>query len=177
MKRIISAVLAMAVALTSLQGCYGKMALTRKVYRINGEVQNKYLRSLVSWVFIIVPVYGVSALVDFIVFNTIEFWSGSNPIGATEKDFQYAENGERFQIKARKSGDVVTYVIDHYRGSTYLDTMAINWNVKNGNSAATMSQAGKVTEFQATLKKGGVEVASSSEVAGSRVPETVAFYK
>jgi uncharacterized protein DUF3332 len=163
MKRLISAVLAMAVAMVSLQGCYGKMALTKKVYRINGEVSDKYLRSLVTWVFVLAPVYAVSALADFVLFNTIEFWSGNNPIAAAEKEFQYSENGQTYKVHARKSGDLVTYRINHYSGDTYLDTLSIDWNIKSGNSKATLHQSGRVTEFQATLEKGGVRVLSSAD--------------
>ena len=161
MKRVISTVLAMAIAMISLQGCYGKMALTQKVYQVNGQVQDKHLRSLVTWVFIIVPVYGVSVLADFVLFNTIEFWTGQNPVAAGEKIFQYAENGHTYKVTARKSGDMVSYHIDHFQGATYLDTLSIDWDTRSGNSRAALQQAGNVTEFQATWEKGSVQVVSS----------------
>lgn len=165
MKRIISAVLAMAVAMVSLQGCYGKMALTKKVYRLNGEVSDKYLRSLVTWIFVLAPVYTASVLADFILFNTIEFWSGNNPIASGEKSFQYTENGESYRINARKSGDRVIYRISHYKGDTYLDTLTINWDISSGDSYATLHQGSKVTEFQARVEKGVVQVVSSERMA------------
>lgn len=155
MKRIISALLAVAVAMVSLQGCYGKMALTRKVYGVNSEVKDKYLRTLVSWVFVIAPVYMASVLADFILFNTIEFWSGDNPIAAGEKEFHYAGNGETYQIRARKSGDTLTYRISHYRGDTYLNTLTINWDIRNNHSYATLHQGSDVTPFQARVQNAG----------------------
>ncbi|HBG04897.1 MAG: hypothetical protein A2075_01785 [Geobacteraceae bacterium GWC2_58_44] len=173
MKRIISAVLAMAIVMVSLQGCYGKMSLTRKVYKLNGEVSDKYLRSFVTWVFVLAPVYTASVLADFILFNTIEFWSGKNPIAAGEKNFQYSENGQTYKINARKSGDTITYRINHYNGDTYLDTLSIDWDTKSGNSRATLHESGKVTEFQAILEKGVVRVLSSVQGVPSRAPETV----
>lgn len=176
MKRITAAVLAMAIAMVSLQGCYGKMALTKKVYRVNGEVQDKYLRSLVSWVFIIVPVYGIAALADFVLFNTIEFWTGDNPVTLGEKNFQYSENGDTYKISARKNGDTVHYTFNRYRGETYLDTLSIDWNVKSGNSVASLSQSGNVTQYQATRAQGGVQVTSSGD-AVNMGQESVAFYK
>jgi hypothetical protein len=177
MKRTVSAILAMAIAMVSLQGCYGKMALTKKVYRVNGEISDKYLRSAVTWAFIIVPVYGVSALVDFVVFNTIEFWSGKNPVAQGEKDFQYTENGQRYQIHARKSGDTITYDINRYNGNAYLDTLSVKWDIKSGNSLATLQQAGKITEFQAIREKGGVRVVSSANGQWSWAPETAMLHK
>jgi hypothetical protein len=164
MKRTVSAIVAILIAMVSLQGCYGKMALTRKVYQINGEVKEKHVRSLVTWAFVLVPVYGVSALADFIVFNTIEFWSGHNPIAQGEKNFQYSENGATYTINARKSGETITYVIDRYNGSRYLDTLSINWDTRSGNSAATFVQSDKRTEFRATQEKDGVQVTRSAQL-------------
>lgn len=175
MKRVTAAILAMAIAMVSLQGCYGKMGLTKKVYRVNGEVGDKFLRSLVSWVFIIVPVYGISALADFVLFNTIEFWTGSNPVALGEKNFQYSENGETYKVNARKSGDMLTYTVNRYRGDTYLDTLSIDWNVKSGNSSASFKELGKVTNYQATLSKGGVQVTSTGQGV-KQAQETLAFY-
>lgn len=174
MKRIISMILLAAVTMSSLQGCYGKMALTRKVYSVNGQVQNKFLRSLVTWAFIIVPVYGVSALVDFLLFNTIEFWSGQNPVASGEKNFQYAEDGQTYQVTARKSGDQLTYVINHDGGNGRLDTLTINWDVKSGNSSAMLAEPGKMTAFNAVKEGRGVTVTSSDQLLSSR-PERVAY--
>lgn len=177
MKRVTAAILAMVMGMVSLQGCYGKMALTRKVYQVNGQVGDKFLRSLVTWVFIIVPVYGISALVDFVVFNTIEFWSGHNPVASGEKDFMYSENGETFKVHASKSGDIVRYTMNHYRGDTYLDTMTIDWNVKNGTSVAFLKEGNEVTKYQAMRMKGGVQVTSSGPGALSRGQQALALYQ
>jgi len=62
------------------------------------------------------------------------------------------------------------------RRDTYLDTLSIDWNVKSGNSAASFKESGKVTRYQATLTKGGVQVTSSGQGVKA-VQESVAFYK
>lgn len=67
-------------------GCYGKFALTRKLYEWNGSFGNKFVSSLIMWIFLIIPVYGVCGFVDFVVLNLIEFWSGSNPMGSVEHE-------------------------------------------------------------------------------------------
>jgi len=163
--------------LVSLQGCYGKMALTRKVYQVNGQVSEKHLRSLVTWAFILVPVYGISALADFIVFNTIEFWTGNNPVAQGEKNFQYTENDQTYRVKARKSGETVTYVIDRYRGGAYLDTLSINWDARSGNSAATLLRSGNSTKFQAVRENGTVRLTSSAPMLGNPGREAVTLYR
>ena len=158
MKRMVSLVVSVVIAATTLQGCYGKMALTRKVYKINGQVQDKFVRSLVTWVFVIVPVYAVSALADFILFNTIEFWSGKNPVTEGTKDFKFASGDDTYAIHATKKGDTVSYLINHFRGTKHLDTMAIDWNTKSGASRTTLTQPGQVTKFAAVRTDHGVQV-------------------
>jgi hypothetical protein len=79
---------ALLIAVFGLQatvsGCFGKFALTRKVYGFNDSIGNKFLKSVVLWAMLIIPVYELSAFVDWFLFNLIEFWSGSNPIALEE---------------------------------------------------------------------------------------------
>ena len=55
----------------------------------------KFVNEIVFLAFHIVPVYEVAYFADVLVLNSIEFWSGSNPIAqvGTEKTVQ-GENGE-----------------------------------------------------------------------------------
>ncbi len=65
-------------------GCYGSFNLTKKVYNWNGSLGNKWVVELVFLVgSYVVPVYGIAVFVDAVVLNTIEFWTGSNPMAAT----------------------------------------------------------------------------------------------
>lgn len=80
-KRMGAIALALALAF-GIQGCFGKFNLVRKVYKFNGTVGNKWVNELVFLVFNIVPVYGVAGFIDAVVLNSIEFWSGKNPVTA-----------------------------------------------------------------------------------------------
>lgn len=61
--------------------CYGKFALTRWVHTFNGRItDNTFVHTLVMWGFIIVPIYEVAALGDLIIFNTVETFTGTNPL-------------------------------------------------------------------------------------------------
>ncbi|MDD9308990.1 DUF3332 domain-containing protein [Aeromonas hydrophila] len=73
------ALLAGVVASVGLSGCIGQMGLSSMVTKGNlSVVDNRYGR---AGVFILLsPVYGLAATADLFVFNTIEFWSGKNPI-------------------------------------------------------------------------------------------------
>jgi hypothetical protein len=64
-------------------GCFGNFALTRKVYDYNEDVSpDKWVRWLVFLVLNVVPVYGFATLFDALFANSIEFWTGENPVTA-----------------------------------------------------------------------------------------------
>ena len=60
-------------------GCFGSFHLTRTVYGFNAGLDNKFVRTLVMWGLLIIPVYELAALGDVLIFNVIEFWSGNAP--------------------------------------------------------------------------------------------------
>ncbi len=84
---------AVALAFVSLQsmGCFGRFALTRKVYELNESVDDKFLRSIVTFAMVVIPVYGVCAFADWALFNTIEFWGGKNPVDGLNSDLTRAK--------------------------------------------------------------------------------------
>lgn len=172
MKRLLSVALMTLVTVSTLTGCYGKFALTRKVYEMNGQVSDKFLRSGLTWVFIFVPVYGVAALVDFVAFNTIEFWSGRNPVAAGEKDFQYVKGGDAYQVHASKSGELVDYTIKHYNKNVLLGTTFINWNIKTGTSVVSTNEGGTAREYVVSKDADKYRI---DQYSGS-VLENVTFY-
>lgn len=67
-------------AVLCLSGCYGPFNLTRRVYHWNARVGDKWEREFAFIVLAWVPVYSVAVLADGIVFNSIEFWNGKNPV-------------------------------------------------------------------------------------------------
>ena len=76
-KGILALLCAGAIALT---GCYGSYAVFNKVHKWNGTFGNKWANFCMHVLLWIVPVYELSLLGDALLFNSIEFWSGSNPM-------------------------------------------------------------------------------------------------
>lgn len=105
-KRSLSILLAAAVLSTST-GCFGEFALVRTIYEWNDDVaDNKFLKTLLFYGLNIIPVYGIAAFADFIIFNLIEFWGGSNPISMNEGDFERQVipfEGEEYIVEATKN--------------------------------------------------------------------------
>jgi len=87
MKRASRLLAVLCVALLSVQvsGCFGQFALTRAMWQFNKNISpNKFLQWAVFLVMVIVPVYGIGTLVDALVINSIEFWTGSNPVASAD---------------------------------------------------------------------------------------------
>jgi hypothetical protein len=81
MKKLAAGLALAAFAATTGTACYGKFALTDKVYVWNGHAtDNKFANSALFWALVIIPVYEVTLLADFIVINPIEVITGSNPV-------------------------------------------------------------------------------------------------
>lgn len=76
--------------------CIGSFGLWSSLKDWNNNIGNKFVNEIVFLAFHIVPVYEVAYLADIIVLNSIEFWSGSNPLAenvGTVKTVK-GENGE-----------------------------------------------------------------------------------
>jgi hypothetical protein len=104
MKRIILC-LTLAALVAANTGCYGSFQLTKKLYKWNGSIGDKWVHSAIFWVFNIIPVYSVCAFVDVVAFNLIEFWAGSNPL-ALNSDIElhktFENNGKVYEVTMGK---------------------------------------------------------------------------
>ena len=84
MKTRLAPALALAAATlvpaSLVSGCYGSFAATKKVYQWNGTVGDKWVNSIVMIGLNIIPVYGIAGGADILVLNTVEFWTGKNPL-------------------------------------------------------------------------------------------------
>ena len=78
-KRLVFGLLSVGLIL-NIAGCYGPFNLTRRLYQWNGQVGTKWEREFVFIIFVWAPVYEITALGDAIVFNSMEFWTGKNPV-------------------------------------------------------------------------------------------------
>ncbi len=75
----------LVACLSLLAGCFGSFRLTNAVWEFNRDLSDSIIvQEVVFLAFVIVPVYGVATFVDAIVLNTIEAFTGENPIGLRE---------------------------------------------------------------------------------------------
>ena len=86
-KTVISAAIVCLLfsSMLTTPSCIGSFSLTNRLLGWNQNVGNKFINELVFFAFWILPVYEVCALADVIVLNSIEFWSGTNPMAKGER--------------------------------------------------------------------------------------------
>lgn len=60
--------------------CVGSFSLFNRLSSWNRSIDNKFVNELVFVALNIVPVYLISGIADALVINSIEFWSGKNPV-------------------------------------------------------------------------------------------------
>lgn len=120
---------ALLVALLPLAtSCYGRFQLVRNVYEANTSVKDKYVRSAVTWLFVIVPVYGLAGLVDFLVLNVIEFWQGKNPAAKADSEpvIRTAQVGADRFVQTLRHRDGATEVrVERFRDGTLVDHLTL----------------------------------------------------
>ncbi|MGY0617285.1 DUF3332 domain-containing protein [Vibrio sp. FJH11] len=79
MKKTMTKIGVMTAVAVSLSGCVGSNAVTGYVMGFNLKaVDNRYARGGLNM--LMAPVYGVAIAADYIVFNSLEFWTGKNPL-------------------------------------------------------------------------------------------------
>lgn len=74
------AVCLIAASAFFLSGCFGPFYMTRRLYDWNKGVGDKWENEIVFLVLALTPVYSIATLADAIVFNSMEFWTGDNPV-------------------------------------------------------------------------------------------------
>lgn len=138
MKKIIIPVAIAALLCTSLSSCMGQFALTKKVYAWNEQISNKFVNELVFVAFWVLPVYEVCSIADVLVLNSIEFWSGDNPMTASTKAID-TDHG-RYLVKCDGKGYDITLepTGESYRLDFVQETQT--WSLKyNGNEYPLMT--------------------------------------
>ncbi len=103
-KLMICTALSSTILFTS---CLGSFSAFNSLRDWNdGLTDNKFLDNLIFWALNIVPVYGLFFFGDVIIFNVIEFWSGSNPIAMNEDEIEtqlVEKNGNTYLLTATKN--------------------------------------------------------------------------
>lgn len=87
--------------------CMGSFGLLNKFSSWNQRATgNKFVNGFIG--ILLSPVYGFCFAADWFVFNTIEFWTGSQLIAANTTQRVVGSNGEVYLVKCDKEGYTIT---------------------------------------------------------------------
>ncbi|MDD5675291.1 MAG: DUF3332 family protein [Chitinivibrionales bacterium] len=177
MKRII---IALALAgVIAFNGCIGSFSLTTKLYSWNQKATgDKYVNTAILWVLGAVQVYSATVFIDFVFLNTVEFWSGKNPMAFTgpnklEKVVMSHGNSYKVtmgnykitvsQLTGANAGKESSLFFVKETGKFYLDEQKgnpVEVGSLSGDMLNLISPNGAVVSR--ALNNGGVQVAASN---------------
>lgn len=160
--------------------CIGSFALWNQLKDWNEGVGNKFVNEIVFLAFNIIPVYGVAYMADALVLNSIEFWTGSNPLAdnigktkvvkgengeylvtTTKNGYTISKQGEDKELNLVYNNENRTWSADYEGECHELMTMnedgTITVNLQDGNSVTILpDQQGVASVQSATNAQSGV---------------------
>jgi len=159
--------------------CVGSFGLFNRLSSWNNTIGNKFVNELVFLAFNIIPVYGVAYLADALVINSIEFWSGSNPmanIGDVKK--VKGENGN-YLVKTLENGYSITKEGETASMDLIYNKEANTWNVvANGESSelVKMNNNGTADLFLPNGKTMNVTLDAQGMMAARQITMSNIYY-
>ena len=138
-KTYLSVALVLAIlAPTMLSSCIGNFKLTNKVLSWNQQVSNKFVNALIFIAFCAVPVYEITMLADAIVLNSIEFWSGNNPVAESTQIID-GENA-RYLVQRDANGYTITNTEDNTSFKFTFDANENSWAMEKDGATYPLLQ-------------------------------------
>ena len=148
----VSALLLAATLLTS--SCVGSFSLFGRVAKWNTHATNsKFLNEIIF--ILISPAYAVCAVADALVLNTIEFWSGSNPLAQKVGTVQEVtgKDGLIYAVKTLRNGYEVTSPNGEVVSFIY-DKKTNSWSQEQNGKKVEIFRFNEDDTIQARLSDG-----------------------
>lgn len=134
-----------SVSLLCSSGCMGSFSLTHKIYHWNEHASGeRWVNEMIFVVGLILPVYSLSLLADGVIFNSIQWWSGKNPVAdaGTQKRVIGADGSVALMtLRADGRIDVMASSVDGNVSSFTL--------VRDGEKVTAVDRQGKALDMAA----------------------------
>ena len=167
----VSVAVALLAGSVLCSSCVGSYALFNKYAKWQTHMtSNKYVNGIVG--FIIGPfVGGITLFVDHVVLNTIEFWSGSNPMASTTTTVM-GQDGRYYAVKTTRQG----YEVKAPTGEvTYFlhDEATDSWSMKQNGVVKEIFRFNPDGSIQANLPSGETITVTNDEAGLNQVRASV----
>ena len=173
---LMAATLASSVLFSS---CIGSFGLTNKLLDWNRNIDSKFVNELVFIAFWIVPVYEISALADILVLNSIEFWSGNNPVADAGSVKTIEGKDGIYTVETKKDGYHIQKEGEEKAIDLVFDETDKSWSVEADGEATKLlkfKDNDEVVMFLPDGKEMNVELNQASVLAFRQVVEGYSFY-
>lgn len=152
--------------------CIGSFSLFNKYAKWQCNMtDNKFVNGIVG--LILQPIVGgVCLMADAIVLNTIEFWSGENPIAANQTQTVKGQDGRYYAVKTLKNG----YEVKAPSGEVTLfihDQKTDSWSMQQDGITKEIIRFNADGTIQATLQTGEKLTVTNDEAGLNQVREAV----
>ena len=152
--------------------CIGSFNLFNKYEKWQCNMtSNKYVNGIVG--LILQPIVGgVCLFVDAVVLNTIEFWTGSNPMALNKVQTVKGQDGRYYAVKTLKDG----YEVKAPNGEITLfthDSKTESWSITQNGVTKEIIRFNADGTIQATLQSGEKMTVSNDEAGMMQVREAV----
>lgn len=127
----VATVLLLCGSMVFTPSCIGSFSLSNRLLGWNKTVGSKFVNELVFFAFWVLPVYEVSCLADLLVLNSIEFWSGRNPMTASAEQHIQGSDGQNYIVRSDAEG----YTVENENGTSMrleYDADINGWTVEAG---------------------------------------------
>ncbi|MGB5142859.1 DUF3332 domain-containing protein [Shewanella indica] len=135
---------------SQLAGCMGQMGLSGMLTKGNlSAVDNRYGRA--GLYLLLAPVYGITAAADLFIFNSIEFWTGKNPITGKSPALVDMPADAVFKINHKLDKDLTTAPVKLSRASMSAiddNTLAMTLSYEDGTEQVMLGRKqGEMVDF------------------------------
>jgi hypothetical protein len=171
----------------SSAACIGKFGAFHKLLNWNNSLGNKWLDWAVFLGLNIIPVYELFFIGDVLIFNSVEFWTGNNPLAATEvqgadgrkTSVSWKEDGHRILIETTKEGRIertLDIALDDERAEVRRDGVLVSTAEFNASGMRIRDASGELvashTPEQMTWFRAAAERGTASLVAALEAQAT-----
>ncbi|MEG1562468.1 MAG: DUF3332 domain-containing protein [Bacteroides sp.] len=134
--------------------CVGSFGLFNRLASWNQTIGHKFVNELVFVALNIVPVYPIAYLADALVINSIEFWSGSNPMANVGDVKKVKGDNGNYRVETLENGYSITKEGEKQAMELIYNKESNTWNVVADGQSAELLKMNHDGTAQMTLPNG-----------------------
>lgn len=133
-------VAALLGATVLFSSCIGSFKLTNKVLDWNKTIGDKFVNEVVFFAMHIVPVYEISIFADAVILNSIEFWTGDNPVAKAGEVKEVVGEKAKYQVMTTENGYQITNETTKQEMNLVYNVENQSWTAVSGNESVLLLQ-------------------------------------